>query len=139
MKRTKCQFCVLDATPCGTMGEPFTLCILFKRQMLMPVAECYVYHARRIISQQGESALPEFDLNKKVGRKLQLQRYRRAVVLCVVDMEDFDGSLPRQALQELLPTLAEDASISSAGYRLIIAANKVDLFPPQATQSRLKV
>lgn len=61
------------------------------------------------------------------------------MVLCVVDLEDFDGSLPREALQELLPSLAEDASISTAGYRLVIAANKADLFPSQATQSRLKV
>lgn len=90
------------------------------------------------MSQQGETALPEFDLNKGVGRKLQLQKYRRAVVLCVVDMEDFDGSLPRQALQELLGPLATNA-YQEAGYRLVIAANKVDLFPPQATQARLQV
>ena len=82
--------------------------------------------------------LPDFDLNKKVGRKLQLQKFRRAVVLCVVDLQDFDGSLPRQALQELLPSISQESS-SAAGYRLVIAANKVDLLPAQATQARLKV
>lgn len=54
-------------------------------------------------------------------------------------MEDFDGSLPRQALQELLGPLAQSDTYQDAGYRLVIAANKVDLFPPQATQSRLQV
>lgn len=82
--------------------------------------------------------LPDFDLNKKVGRKLQLQKFRRAVVLCVVDLQDFDGSLPRQALEGLLPSIAHDAT-SAASYRLVIAANKVDLLPSQATQIRLKV
>jgi len=93
------------------------------------------------VSQHGEAALPGFDLNKKVGRKIKLQKYRRAVVLCVVDMADFDGSLPREALQELLPGLEEGEYGSQAGlgYRLVVAASKVDLLPPQATQTRLQV
>ena len=96
---------------------------------------------RHVVSQQGETALPSFDLNKKVGRKIKLQKYRRAVVLCVVDMADFDGSLPREALQELLPGLeeGEHGSPAGLGYRLVVAASKVDLLPPQATQARLQV
>ena len=35
----------------------------------------------------------------QVGRKIALQRDRRAVVLVVVDVADFDGSLPRAALR----------------------------------------
>jgi len=98
-------------------------------------------HCRHVVSQHGEAALPGFDLNKKVGRKIKLQKYRRAVVLCVVDMADFDGSLPREALQELLPGLEEGEYGSQAGlgYRLVVAASKVDLLPPQATQTRLQV
>jgi hypothetical protein len=42
--------------------------------------------------------LPAFDLAKKVGRKISLQKDRQATVLCVVDIADFDGSLPRTAL-----------------------------------------
>ena len=93
------------------------------------------------MSQQGENALPSFDLNKRVGRKIKLQKYRRAVVLCVVDMADFDGSLPRAALQELLPGLEQGLNESQAalGYRLVIAASKVDLLPSQATAARLQV
>ena len=94
-----------------------------------------------IASQRGESALPSFDLNKKVGRKIKLQKFRRAVVLCVVDLADFDGSLPRAALHELLPALEEgqNGSQAASGYRLVIAASKVDLLPSQATPARLQV
>ena len=34
----------------------------------------------------------------QVGRKIALQKDRRAVVLACVDASDFDGSLPREAL-----------------------------------------
>ena len=54
-------------------------------------------------SQKAEAALPQFDLGRKVGRKIALQKYRRPVVLCVVDVADFDGSIPRLALLSLLP------------------------------------
>ena len=57
-------------------------------------------------SQKAEAELPEFDLGKKVGRKIGLQRFRSAVVLCVVDSADFDGSLPRVALQGLFANIA---------------------------------
>jgi len=58
---------------------------------------------RKVKSQKAEALLPAFDLGKKVGRKMALQKFRRPVVLCVVDMADFDGSLPRHALLSLLP------------------------------------
>jgi hypothetical protein len=35
---------------------------------------------------------------RQVGRKIALQKDRQAMVLCVVDVWDFDGSLPRTAL-----------------------------------------
>jgi hypothetical protein len=54
--------------------------------------------ARRVKSESAEAQLPEFDLAKKVGRKIALQKDRRALVLVVVDVWDFDGSLPRAAL-----------------------------------------
>ena len=60
---------------------------------------------RRIKSQRAEAALPQFDLGKKVGRKIGLQRQRRAVVLVVVDAADFDGSLPRAALEGLFSNI----------------------------------
>ena len=54
-------------------------------------------------SQAAEAALPAFDLGKKVGQKIALQKFRTPIVLCVVDLADFDGSLPRKALLSLLP------------------------------------
>ena len=56
-------------------------------------------------SARAEADLPQFDLGQKVGRKIGLQRNRRAVVLCVVDAADFDGSLPRTALQALFSNI----------------------------------
>ncbi len=53
----------------------------------------------KVKSESAEGVLPDFDLAKKVGRKIALQKDRRAVVLCVVDVWDFDGSLPRLALR----------------------------------------
>ena len=43
--------------------------------------------------------MPGFDFVRSVGRKIALQRFRRAVVLMVVDVADFDGSLPRGAIR----------------------------------------
>ncbi|KAK9814077.1 hypothetical protein WJX72_000361 [[Myrmecia] bisecta] len=104
-------------------------------------ARCYsLKHYGQIKSQKAETLLPEFDLGKRVGRKIQLQRSRRAVILCVIDIADFDGSLPRSALRSLLPaTHLEDGGVSvPAGYRLVLAVNKADLLPPQVTTARLQ-
>jgi hypothetical protein len=55
---------------------------------------------RRKIRRPGaEALLPDFDMAKKVGRKIALQQDRRAVVMVVIDVADFDGSLPRAALR----------------------------------------
>ena len=71
------------------------------------MGHCYTHMAgrRQIKSAMAEAALPDFDLAKRVGRKLALQRFRRSVVLCVIDAADFDGSLPRKALRALLPAV----------------------------------
>ena len=84
----------------------------------------------------AESALPDFDLSSRVGSKIRLQRFRRAVILCVVDIADFDGSLPRAALADMLPDLSKT---HAAGYRLVVAVNKCDLLPKEVTEARLQV
>ena len=56
-------------------------------------------HYSKVKVESAEGQLPDFDLGRKVGRKIFLQKDRRAVVLCVVDVWDFDGSLPKLALQ----------------------------------------
>ncbi len=59
---------------------------------------------RQVRSALAEAHMPDFELGHKVGRKIGYQRYRRAVLVCVVDVTDFDGSLPRMALQQVLET-----------------------------------
>lgn len=94
-----------------------------------------------------EQDLPAFDLARKVGRKIAFQKTRAAVILCVVDVADFDGSLPRQAIQALVPQIGAPPHTSSHGHRreqqqlswnLVIAANKADLLPAQAKMLRLQ-
>lgn len=52
-----------------------------------------------------------------------------------VDLADFDGSLPRLALQALL----QASGTKGTDLRLVMAANKVDLLPKQAVRERLEV
>jgi hypothetical protein len=92
-----------------------------------------------------------------VGTKIRLQKDRRALVLCVVDVWDFDGSLPRAALKSLLPPgldLSADLGPAAArggersergggppadlGFKLMVAVNKFDLLPSQATATRVE-
>ncbi|CAD7696687.1 unnamed protein product [Ostreobium quekettii] len=97
---------------------------------------CYsLINYGKVKSEAGEAQLPEFDLGKRVGRKIQLQKGRRAIVLCVVDLVDFDGSLPREAIRSLLPVGADEAPM---GFRLILVASKVDLLPKVASSRRLQ-
>ena len=49
----------------------------------------------RVASDTAEEKLPEFDLAATVGTKIARRTARRAVIAVVVDIADFDGSLPR--------------------------------------------
>eukprot|EP00878_Enallax_costatus_P040541 GHUV01046847.1.p1 GENE.GHUV01046847.1~~GHUV01046847.1.p1 ORF type:complete len:471 (+),score=122.78 GHUV01046847.1:943-2355(+) len=64
------------------------------------------------------------------------------MVLCVVDMWDFDGSLPRAALTSLFPGVGGDAPLptdpDNLPFQLAIAVNKFDLLPTQATPRRVE-
>ena len=75
-----------------------------------------------------------------MGTKIKLQKDRRALVLCVVDVWDFDGSLPRLALKSLLPPDFDLATSdpASLGFKLMVAVNKFDLLPSQATATRVE-
>ncbi|EIE24775.1 hypothetical protein COCSUDRAFT_10321, partial [Coccomyxa subellipsoidea C-169] len=103
-------------------------------------ARCYsLSHYGQVKSARAEADLPQFDLGQKVGRKIGLTRHRRAVVLCVVDAADFDGSLPRTALQALFSNIEGYQVILGKGdVRFVLAVNKADLLPAQATAERLE-
>lgn len=106
-------------------------------------ARCYsLRHYGRVKSAIAETTLPGFDFAKAVGRKLSLQKFRRSIVLMVVDLSDFDGSLPRAAIRSLLPPHVPTFDVSKSPpptFRLIVAANKFDLLPKAATRNRLEV
>ncbi|CAI5478482.1 unnamed protein product [Closterium sp. Yama58-4] len=100
-----------------------------------------------------ENLLPDFDFERAVGQRLRAAYGRRAVVLVVVDAADFDGSFPRRAAELLARAEAEaagkwkesQADGKAAGppggsntFRLILAANKADLLPPQISPLRLE-
>ena len=93
----------------------------------------------RVKSAEAEALLPEFDLRRRVGRKLESLRGRKGVVAVVVDVADFDGSLPRWALQQLLPRDAEGRACTTPGVRLVVLANKVDLLPRYVSADRLEM
>ena len=44
-------------------------------------------------SAAAEAELPAFDFERKVGLKIQLQKFRRSVVLLVVDVAGEGGSM----------------------------------------------
>ena len=105
-------------------------------------ARCYsLKHYGKVKSLVAETALPDFDLGKSVGRTITLRQFRRSVVVAVVDLADFDGSLPRKAIMSLLPTAEarnKPAKTLDGSFRFIIVANKADLLPKQATKARLE-
>ena len=81
----------------------------------------------------AEILLPSFDFNRSVSKLIE--RYpngsRKGIVLVVVDLVDFDGSFPVDAVDALEPH-AERGAID-----IVLVANKVDLMPVQATRARL--
>lgn len=105
-------------------------------------ARCYsLQHYGKVKNQDAEASMPGFDFEKAVGRQIALQKFRRSIVLVVVDLADFDGSLPRQAVRSLLPPAMRSSDVSDrypSGFRLVVAANKSDLLPTKATRSRLE-
>jgi ribosome biogenesis GTPase A len=107
-------------------------------------ARCYsLKHYGKVKSEEAELSLPDFDVAKVVGEAIRSRQFRRAIVLVVVDLADFDGSLPRLTIQSMLEeSLGKSGEMAVKGeranFKLIIAANKSDLLPRQATTARLE-
>lgn len=112
-------------------------------------ARCHsLTHHGAVKSKAAEAQMPAFDLGRRVGRKIAATPHRRAVVLCVVDAADFDGSLPRAALSAIVPRGTWEAAQSAGpagqpqyldgGFRLVLVANKADLLPSQISRPRLE-
>ena len=107
-------------------------------------ARCYsLKHYGKVKSEEAELSLPDFDVAKVVGEAIRSRQFRRAIVLVVVDLADFDGSLPRLTIQSMLEESLGKSGVMAvkaerANFKLIIAANKSDLLPRQATTARLE-
>ena len=104
-------------------------------------ARCFsLVNYGKVKNAAAEAALPSFDLAAVVGRKLALTKFRRQIVLVVVDVADFDGSLPRAELRAMLPPLEEGggtSSSSTAPVSLVLAVNKADTLPAAAKGTRV--
>lgn len=83
----------------------------------------------RVASDAAEEKLPEFDLAATVGTKIARRTARRAVIAVVVDIADFDGSLPRESLLSLLPRTWVPGSLDQLPFDIVIVANKMDSLP----------
>eukprot|EP01023_Acetabularia_acetabulum_P068044 TRINITY_DN9534_c0_g1_i2.p1 TRINITY_DN9534_c0_g1~~TRINITY_DN9534_c0_g1_i2.p1 ORF type:complete len:667 (-),score=116.85 TRINITY_DN9534_c0_g1_i2:172-2172(-) len=100
-------------------------------------ARCFSLRYRgQIKSEKAEGLLPVFDFARVVGQKIRQWKARRHVIVCVVDLADFDGSLPRQALKQIIP--AETEVVQGPGHKFILVANKLDLMPETASRQRLE-
>ena len=81
-----------------------------------------------------EDQLPSFDVASKLCQRIINVKGIRQVLLCVVDVTDFDGSIPTQTLNRIF----SDSQIKEKNLSFIIAVNKVDLLPRIASDQRLQ-
>ncbi len=94
---------------------------------------CYsLKHYGKIKSASAEAFLPDFDVAASVGEAVRSRQFRRAILLVVVDLADFDGSLPRLTIQKLVQEYL------NKNFAFVVVANKADLLPKQATRIRLE-
>ncbi len=88
----------------------------------------------RVKNMDAEDQLPVYDVASKLATRVINIKGIRQVLLCVVDVTDFDGSLPTQTLTKLFT----DKKIREKNVSLIVAVNKVDLLPRVASDRRLQ-
>lgn len=94
---------------------------------------CYsLKHYGKIKSASAEAYLPDFDVAASVGEAIRSRQFRRAILLVVVDLADFDGSLPRLTIQKMVQEYL------NKNFAFVVVANKADLLPKQATRIRLE-
>jgi len=95
-------------------------------------ARCFSLRtAGRVKNEAAEILMPSFDFARVVGDRLDRVGPNGAVVLLVVDVVDFDGSFPVDAVDVLAPYVADETVDA------LLVANKVDLLPTQCTRARI--
>ena len=108
---------------------------------LEPVKKPQVFCARcfslrnygKVKNPEIEDQLPSFDVASKLCSRIANIKGIRQVLLCVVDITDFDGSIPTETLSRLF----SDKQIQQKNISFIFAVNKVDLVPRVASDQRL--
>ena len=85
----------------------------------------------KVKNEAAEILMPSFDFARVIGDRLDRVGPGGAVVLLVVDVVDFDGSFPADAVDVLAPYVADET------VDVLLVANKVDLLPTQCTRTRV--
>lgn len=95
---------------------------------------CYsLTHYGRLKSQDAEKLIPHFNVETVLKPKLLKTKGKKLVIICVVDLFDFDASLP---LKELRSLFLE----SSPFYLdLLIVGNKFDLLPKSLSKESVEI
>ncbi len=96
-------------------------------------ARCFALRTSgRVKNEAVEILLPSFDFSRVIGDRFErLTTKGSAVVLLMVDLLDFDGSFPVDAIDVIEP-YSEEGVVD-----VLLVANKVDLMPVQCTRTRL--
>jgi ribosome biogenesis GTPase A len=96
-------------------------------------ARCFALRTSgRVKNEAGESLLPSFDFERVIGDRFnRLREKNSAVVLLMVDLIDYDGSFPVDAVDVIEPYVQKGV------LDVLLVANKVDLMPAQCTRTRL--
>ena len=95
-------------------------------------ARCYsLRNYGKVKNEAAEILMPSFDFGRVVGDRLSRLGPGGAVVLCLVDLVDFDGSFPVDAVDILSPYVANES------VDVLLVGTKVDLLPTQCTRARV--
>ena len=95
-------------------------------------ARCYsLRNYGKVKNEAAEILMPPLDFGRVVGDRLSRVGPGGAVVLCLVDLIDFDGSFPVDAVDILSPYVANES------VDVLLVGTKVDLLPTQCTRARV--
>eukprot|EP00210_Caulerpa_lentillifera_P000141 g136.t1 len=95
---------------------------------------CYsLKYYGKLKSKEAEEFIPHFSVESVLKPKLQKTKGRKIVIVCVVDLIDFEASLPHDTIHSLFPHSNPDF------LELIIVGNKIDLLPKTIKQEVLEI
>ena len=95
-------------------------------------ARCYsLRNYGKVKNEAAEILMPSFDFGRVVGDRLSKVGPGGAVVLLLVDLIDFDGSFPVDAVDVISPYVANES------VDVLLVGTKVDLLPTQCTRARV--